>query len=179
MKDPAVNALCCDDSTQSSFTEPRVALVADVLRRDRKSKQTVRMRVTGESMLPALWPGDEVVIASCGLEDVTPGEIVLAERGGRLFLHRLVRAHEHGFVLRGDSVPKQDPEFEREALLGRLQSGKQQSSTRGARPQTIALLWIRAVGMLLSYCGPLRRFALRWHRRRAQSEFPGSSLEIV
>ena len=41
-------------------------------------------------MLPALWPGDVVEIASCSLEDVRPGEIVLARREGRLFLHRLV-----------------------------------------------------------------------------------------
>ena len=49
-------------------------------------------QVHGESMLPALWPGDVVEIESCSLEDIRPGEIVLAQRDGRLFLHRFVAA---------------------------------------------------------------------------------------
>src|ERR1019366_10100376 len=91
--------------------------VADVLRRSGH----LRLQVYGESMLPALWPGDVVEIASCSREDVRPGEIVLALREGRLVLHRLVApCTPNGFLLRGDSVPGPDPLFPSEALLGRL-----------------------------------------------------------
>src|SRR5208337_571164 len=109
-------------AARSSWSAERSALAADVLRRGGR----LRLRVHGESMLPALWPGDVVEIASCSLEDVRPGEIVLARREGRLFLHRLVRrclvapGTPNGFLLRGDSMPGSDPQFPPEALLGRL-----------------------------------------------------------
>src|SRR5437879_9623687 len=118
MEEPAI-APC------SSWSPEGSALVADVLLRSGRLRQSVRLRVRGESMLPALWPGDVVEIASCSLEDVRPGEIVLARREGRLFLHRLVgRFYDcgtpNGFLLRGDSMPGPDPQFPNEALLGRL-----------------------------------------------------------
>jgi len=62
------------------------ALVADALR----GRGSLRLRVHGESMLPTLWPGEVVEIEGCPPEEVRPGEIVLARRDGRLFLHRLV-----------------------------------------------------------------------------------------
>jgi len=84
-------------AARSSWSAVRSALVADVLR----GSGYLRLQVRGESMLPALWPGDVVEIASCSPEDVRPGEIVLALRDGRFFLHRLVtRSQPSGFVLR-------------------------------------------------------------------------------
>src|SRR5271157_6211990 len=105
------------NAAHSSWSAERSALLADVLHRGHGLRQGVRLRVHGESMLPALWPGDVVEIASCSLEDVRPGEIVLARREGRLFLHRLVRrclvapGTPNGFLLRGDSMPGSDPQF--------------------------------------------------------------------
>jgi hypothetical protein len=105
----------------ASWNAERSALVADVLRRSGRLRQSVRLQVHGESMLPTLWPGDVVEIESCSLEDLRPGEIVLARRDDRLVLHRLVApSTPNGFLLRGDSVPGPDPLFPSEALLGRL-----------------------------------------------------------
>jgi hypothetical protein len=99
-----------------SWSAVRSALVADALR----GRGHLRLRVHGESMLPTLWPGDVVEIEGCSLEDIRPGEIVLARREERLFLHRLVApCTPNGFLLRGDSVPRSDL-FPSEALLGRL-----------------------------------------------------------
>ncbi len=106
-------------AAHSSWSAERSALVADALRRS--GQLHVRLRVYGESMLPALWPGDVVEIESCSLEDVWPGEIVLARREGRLFLHRFVAfCPPNGFLLRGDSMPGLDPQYPHESLLGRL-----------------------------------------------------------
>jgi len=161
----------------SNLTAVRSALVADVLGRSDDShyhnRQTkiVRLSVYGESMLPSLWPGDVVEIASCSLEDVRPGEIVLALRNGRLFLHRLIRTRPEGFVLRGDSMPGPDPLFPGEALLGRLVScagkdvaagGSLKSTSRDLPGARLS----RAVGVLLCHWRMARSLALNLHRRR-------------
>ena len=165
------NFLTLENATSapcSSWSAVRSALVADVLRRSGH----LRLQVYGESMLPALWPGDVVEIASCSREDVRPGEIVLALRDGRLFLHRFVApCKPSGFLLRGDSVPGPDPLFPPEALLGRLARGAVEGravSAPALRPG-FGVKWSRAVGMLLCHCGVARRLALKLHSRRKAS----------
>ena len=105
-------------------------------------------------MLPSLWPGEVVEIAGCKTEDVRPGDVVLALREGRFFLHRFMKRAGHDrFTLRGDSMPSADPEFSSEALIGRLK-----------RPAPLRT-WSRAIGVFFCYCGPARRMALRLHTR--------------
>jgi hypothetical protein len=108
-------------TARSDWSAERLALVTGALRGNDGLAGRVRLQVHGESMLPAVWPGDVVEIAGCSLEDVRRGEVLLAEREGRLYLHRLVAVSApSGFVLRGDSMPGSDPLFPSEALLGRL-----------------------------------------------------------
>jgi signal peptidase I len=159
-------------AASSSWSAVRSALVADVLRRSDRLRQSVRLQVHGESMLPALWPGDVVEIASCSLEDVRRGEIVLARREGRLFLHRLVApCTPNGFLLRGDSMPGPDPLFPSEALLGRLvrRADEGRSVSAPALRPGFGVTWSRAVGMLLCHCGIARRLALKLHWRKASA----------
>jgi hypothetical protein len=149
-------------TARSSWNAERSALVADALRRSGRS----RLQVHGESMLPALWPGDVVEIASCSLKDVRPGEIVLALRDGRFFLHRLAAPGTlNGFVLRGDSMPGSDPQFPAEALLGRLVS--KAGERRGV--SGFGVKWSRALGMVLCHCGVVQRLVLKLHSRRQTS----------
>jgi len=130
----------------------RALLAADSLR----SSGRLRLRVRGESMLPNLWPGDVVEIASCPADDVSPGEIVLALRDGRFYLHRFVgRFPSGGFLLRGDSMPAVDPEFSSDGLLGRL-----------VNRRAPLRWWSRVVGQLLCYCRPARTLALKVHARQ-------------
>jgi hypothetical protein len=137
------------NGTKDGREAHRVLLAADSLR----ASGRLRLRVHGESMLPNLWPGDAVEIASCLAEDVSPGEIVLVLRDGRFYLHRLVgRSPSGGFLLRGDSMPAADPEFASEALLGRM-------VCRRAPMRR----WSQAVGQLLGYCRPARSLALNFH----------------
>jgi hypothetical protein len=132
--------------------------------------------------LPDLWPGDVVEIASCSLEDVRSGDILLALRDGRLFLHRFVAlCTPNGFLLRGDSMPAPDPQFPPEALLGRLVRRVDQG--RAVSEPALRLgfdatwlgatwlgaKWSRAVGTLLCHCGVARRLALKLHSRRKAS----------
>lgn len=150
------------------WSAERSALVADTLHSSGGLRSGVRLRVHGESMLPALWPGDVVEIASCALKDIQPGDILLARREDRLFLHRLVtRCSPDGFLLRGDSVPRSDPQFPGEALLGRLVR-----RTEGGRILAPGLdaKWSRAVGLLLCHCAVARRLALKIHKLRKASQ---------
>ena|ERR1035438_6468065 len=137
------------------------ALLADVLRHAQHN--AVRLRVFGESMLPSLWPGDEVEIVSCSLADLRPGDIALALRAGQFFLHRFMARTPDGFVLRGDSMPGPDPVYPVEALLGRL-GGRDDAGSKCSR----------AAGWFLCHCGIARRLALRLHRPRQASRRLGS-----
>jgi len=56
-----------------SSPKESAALAAEVLRRSGR----LRLRVFGASMLPTLWPGDEVDLAGCSLRDAAPGEIIV------------------------------------------------------------------------------------------------------
>jgi hypothetical protein len=166
----------------------RSTLAADVLR----TCGRLRLQVRGESMLPILWPRDVVEITACSIEEAKPGDIVLALRGGRFFLHRLLaRCRPSGFLLQGDSMPAPDPQFPDEALIGRLlgREGRwadprvvhprfagqryfEQYSTRQQFASSSSALplrpWSWAVGRLLCYCEPAHRLALRMHAVREQ-----------
>ena len=159
------NFLTLPDTMRSSWSAEGSALVAESLRASGCS----RLRVRGESMLPALWPGDVVEIASCSPEDVRPGEIVLALREGRLFLHRfLAPCESSGFLLRGDSMPGPDPRFPPGAMLGRLvgRVGENRGIAAVTQRRWFAVECSRALGALFCHCGLARRLALKLHKRR-------------
>jgi hypothetical protein len=166
MPGPAKEFLMLENSsspTLSNWSAERAALVADALHRS----GYMRLRVRGESMLPALWPGDVVEIASCSLEDINPGEIVLALRDGRLFLHRFVSSTLNGFKLCGDSMPGADPWFTPAELLGRLVRAHPSANTE---ERTIPRgVLSRALGLLFCYSGIARHLALKLHSRRAST----------
>ncbi|MGB6386449.1 MAG: S24/S26 family peptidase [Terriglobales bacterium] len=132
-------------------------------------------------MLPTLWPGDLVEIANCSPEELRTGEILLAMREGRFFLHRLVApCTSNGFLLRGDSMPGPDPLFPPEALVGRLVGNRAVRSARGTTCFGVAWLsmaWFRALGMLFCHFSLARRVALRLHLRRNASAHKFRNLE--
>ena len=146
-------------SASASLSQQRDALAVEALRRTGR----LRLQVHGESMLPALWPGDLVEIAACSLHDVERNEIVLAFREGRFFLHRFLAPQEQrGFLTRGDSMPGPDPVFPADALLGKLMHVVRDGQTVSAPLQP----WSRVVGMIFCYCSSARHAALRFHSWR-------------
>jgi len=133
----------------------RSEMAADTLRQNGR----LRLRARGESMLPTLWPGDIVEVTRCSISELRRGDVVLAIRDGRLFLHRFFRQSGEGFVLRGDSMPAPDPVYSSEAFLARLKSrtaGRQFFTTL---PPVLS----RSLGFILCHCGIARRLALRAH----------------
>lgn len=96
----------------------RCELAAEVLR----SSGTLRLRVTGWSMLPTVWPGDILIIRRVDSADVLEGEIVLFSRGRRLVAHRVVKNQGSAMSTRGDAMRAPDSPVTENEFLGRVQS---------------------------------------------------------
>src|SRR5689334_15531995 len=62
-----------------ALKQGRCSLVAEALR----TWGGLKIRATGVSMLPTLWPGDLLTVQSRRLEEIEPGEIVLYRRRNR------------------------------------------------------------------------------------------------
>ncbi len=99
-------------------------LAGEVLR----SYGELRFAATGWSMLPAIWPGDTLVVERVGGDQVQVGEVVLVGREGRLCAHRVVsRAEGSGnpcwtayWITQGDAMPAPDQPVIESELLGRV-----------------------------------------------------------
>ena|SRR3974390_1503683 len=144
-----------------SRSAARATLAVEALRQSGH----LRLQVWGASMLPSLWPGDVAEVTSCVIEDVQPGQIILAFCDDRFYLHRLQRREESGFITRGDSMPQSDPAFAASALLGKVVRVARSGRLLGDPPRAGKLA--RGLGRLLCYCGPARQVALRLHGIRS------------
>jgi signal peptidase I len=124
------------------------ALLADVLRRFGR----VRLRATGTSMLPAITPGDVLLIEQCPFDALQPGDIVLFANRRRIFIHRLMETQRSArgsfFVTRGDSNWRRDPRAHESQLLGRVSAVARGNSTCHVSLRPTALS--RATGLMAS-----------------------------
>jgi signal peptidase I len=119
-------------------------LASEILR----SSGSLRLGVTGWSMLPTLWPGDTLLIEPAGRETIQPGDIVLFARDRRFFVHRVMAKSQSDekLQIRGDAMPAMDPPVSSRELLGRVVSivrnGKkiEPSRERSATSRSVAAL---------------------------------------
>jgi signal peptidase I len=155
------------------YENHKLSLAAEVVR----SGAQLRLRVQGTSMLPSLWPGDVLRIENDGPE-ISPGEIVLAEREGRFFVHRLVRRTEREgsvyWITRGDSMPSDDRAVATSDVLGRVSAVERRNvlifPCRKVSQLRHLLAWT------LCHCGLVRRIALRVHATRIRRETKAAQL---
>jgi hypothetical protein len=113
----------------------------------------VRLRAMGGSMLPAIRPGDILDIRHAALSIVVAGDIVLFERAGALFVHRVVRRDGRTLTTRGDAHWRADPPIDASQLLGTVTGLSRGESTVVTRPPRRGV----APGLV----GALRRLACR------------------
>ena len=152
-------------------------LAEEVLRRAGQ----VRLAVLGYSMLPSLWPGDQLTIEARGGHQVRCEDIVAFRRDGRLFIHRALRILQTSplrILTRGDAMPAADSPVLPEELLGVV------TAVCGADGCTVPVPGSsrarRVMGLALAYSGRLRSLALRWHaRRRGTAMDAGVTTETV
>ena len=131
---------------------------------------TVRLTVTGDSMVPFLRPVvDQVELAGAGLR-VRTGDIVLAQhRDGRCILHRIVKLNRNGCYLAGDAQNSREGPFAREQLIARVTAvhrGDRRIDCRSSGWRILSVLWrfmrplrpqlIRTVRITRRYFGKVR-----------------------
>ena len=136
-------------------TQPcKCGLASEVLRRF----GALRLRVTGASMLPSIWPGDVVTIRSSRLPEVSRGDVVLFFRDGRFFVHRVLGVSADRLLTRGDSLPGPDPPVTSDELLGRIVSIAGVGATRApSRLGSLTYLVARAASHSTLFCNVLLR----------------------
>ena len=87
-----------------------------------------RLRVSGTSMVPAIWPGDIVEVVRAEAATLAAGDVILFQQDGRLICHR-IEGWASASVLRtrGDHLPASDPALHVSSVLGRVvdRGGKQ------------------------------------------------------
>ncbi|MBZ5681370.1 MAG: S24/S26 family peptidase [Acidobacteriia bacterium] len=107
---------------QNAAPDPAHLLKCELAREVLRSSGTLRLRVTGWSMLPTVMPGDTLIVDRAG-GGVSRGDIVLFARDQRLFAHRVVStsASDQNFIItQGDGMPRPDPPVAASELLGRV-----------------------------------------------------------
>jgi len=116
---------------------------------------SLRLRVTGFSMLPSVWPGDLLLIRRQEMEQIYPGDIVLFACYGRLIAHRVVFKTDDPeaprLITRGDALPSQDSAISPAELLGKV-SGILRAGEWIQPPRRLSF-GARTVAMLVSRSG--------------------------
>jgi signal peptidase len=153
------------EATTDTFDHVGCELVAGSLR----AGHEVRVRVAGSSMVPTLWPGDELRVRALELAELSRGDLLLFVRDGRLCTHRLVDRLDDAGVSRlitcGDAAIKSDPPIAVSEILGTVAS-----ITRGGREIPIASSPAqRLLSFAIRHSGFIRRAALKIHSIRSRS----------
>src|SRR5579863_4419438 len=91
-------------------------LVAELVR----ATGSAKLKVTGLSMLPAIWPGDVLTVNSVSPKLLESGQIVLYRRNRKLTAHRVVQVGTDHLLTRGDCVSSLDPPVPFSAMVGQV-----------------------------------------------------------
>jgi signal peptidase len=126
-----------------------------------RSTGEARLRVTGASMLPAVWPGDVITVKSCTVSDLQPGGILLYRRDGRLTAHRVESISGERVITKGDSQASVDPPVMASELVGQVVS----ISRAGRSIKMEQSLWQKSASWMLSRSDFLMRVLLSLRRR--------------
>ena len=81
----------------------------------------VWVTLRGASMVPAILPGDRVMVTPLRPgEPLREGDIFVARRARRLIAHRLLRSHNGTVILRGDAASADDAPIPLGDVLARV-----------------------------------------------------------
>lgn len=80
----------------------------------------VRLRVTGASMVPAIWPGDILTVRRTDAAQLRVGQVVLYCRKEGLIAHRVTQIAADHVITKGDTLLRHDPPVIVNDVLGRV-----------------------------------------------------------
>ncbi len=114
--------------------EPPRASVSNPIAARLRNNGSVCFRVLGASMFPWVRSGDLVFVRRCAFEQASRGDVILFERGERLFVHRVLRdaridprrsgdaaENPHAtLTTKGDALDREDEPVSRAEFLGRV-----------------------------------------------------------
>ena len=110
------------DTGTGKREDAKLEIAEEILR----SFGELRFVAQGVSMIPAIFPGDELIVRRESIEDARSGDVVLFRRGGRLFAHRVVACTGTGepevgaVITRGDALAQSDAPITVGEWLGRV-----------------------------------------------------------
>lgn len=105
-------------------------LITAMLRESLTQGQPVWLTVISGSMRPFLEIGDEVRVASCSIEALQIGDIIVVEDGESTLTHRFYKHTAAGELLtRGDNYSVFDPPFPPQAFIGRVTGRRRAQDT--------------------------------------------------
>jgi signal peptidase I len=150
----------------ADLPDPEHALKCELAAQVLRSFGTLRLEVTGLSMLPSVWPGDILFIERRDMEQIAAGEIVLFARRGKLVAHRLLYKTADGdklqVITRGDGLLSADEPVSPTELLGSvlhiLRAGEYVETGLELR------FWARATSKLVRSFGWVARLLAAVHR---------------
>jgi signal peptidase I len=117
----------------------------------------VQLKLTGTSMVPAVWPGDVVTVRRLNPSEFRTGQIVLYRRENSLTAHRIVGAARGALILQGDSLPGVDPPVGDSQVVGEVVA-----IDREGRPVSLKQTWRhRAVSSIMRRSELCRHLTLR------------------
>jgi signal peptidase I len=142
----------------------------------------LRFAALGASMLPAIFPGDTLIVRRETARSARRGDVVLFFREGRFCAHRLVDKMEEGgrlsLITRGDALCKNDPPLAENELLGRVTAVVRgwKRIELGEQPAASEVLLRWAVRR----SGSAVKWLLRWHsfRTRLAQNSGGAFAEV-
>lgn len=112
----------------------------------------VTIPVKGSSMMPFLKEGDSVTLKPVVSKELTKGLIVLAELGGKVILHRVVRFERGNICLAGDGNLVTHELVSSADIMAVLVY-----SSRSKRITYLNQYWWRSLGLFWYWARPLRR----------------------
>jgi signal peptidase I len=106
---------------ESEEQSAKCALFAEVVSRHGAAK----LKAWGTSMVPAILPGDTLVVEHQQISGLAAGDVAVYLRAGRLFAHRVlevVNEPDAALITRGDAMDCDDPPVLAHEVIGRVTS---------------------------------------------------------
>lgn len=139
----------------------RSALGCELVTETARSFGQVCLKVTGASMIPAIWPGDIITVRRHEKGALRRGQIVLYSQERRLVAHRITYISGDFFTTRGDALLRDDPPINESDIVGQIVS-----LVRNGRSMTLyQSSWQRAFSSVLRRSDFCLRMTLRLRHR--------------